>query len=84
MARAALASIRDASRKTADHLPPRAAGMPRSSSRRYDTDLGGYRTLISGNRLKGAPKHGTETIFDWSARHAQLDDYYNDFVIRPG
>ena len=51
---------------------------------RYDTDLGGYRTLISGNRLKGAPKHGTEIIFDWSARHAQLDDYYNDFVIRPG
>jgi hypothetical protein len=23
---------------------------------RYDTDLGGYRTLISGNRLKGAPE----------------------------
>jgi hypothetical protein len=51
---------------------------------RYDAELGGYRSDISGNRLKGAPKHGTETIFDWDARYARLDDYYNDEVIRPG
>jgi hypothetical protein len=50
---------------------------------RYDTALGGYRSDISEHRLKGAPKHGTETIFDWNARYAELDDYYNDEVIRP-
>ncbi|ABE64748.1 PRC-barrel (plasmid) [Nitrobacter hamburgensis X14] len=51
---------------------------------RYDSELGGYRSDISGNRLKGAPKHGTETVFDWNARYAELDDYYNDVVIRTG
>jgi hypothetical protein len=51
---------------------------------RYDSDLGGYRSDINENRLKGAPKQGTETIFDWNARYAELDDYYNDEVIRPG
>jgi hypothetical protein len=45
---------------------------------KYDTELGGYRTGISGNRLKGAPKHGTETVFDWSARSKEVDDYYTD------
>ena len=50
----------------------------------YDTKLGGYRSDINENRLKGAPKQGTETIFDWNARYAELDDYYNDEVIRPG
>jgi hypothetical protein len=51
---------------------------------RYDAELGGYRSDISENRLRGAPKHGTETIFDSDARYAKLDDYYNDEVIRPG
>jgi hypothetical protein len=50
---------------------------------RYDSELGGYRSDISGNRLKGAPRHGSE-LYDWSARRAELDDYYNDVVIRPG
>jgi hypothetical protein len=50
---------------------------------RYDSELGGYRSDISGNRLKGAPKYGSE-LYDWSARRAKLDDYYNDEVIRPG
>lgn len=50
---------------------------------RYDSELGGYRSDISGNRLKGAPKHGSE-LYDWTARRAELDDYYNDVVIRPG
>ena len=45
---------------------------------KYDTELGGYKTDISGNRLKGAPKHGTETIFDWSARSKEVDDYFSD------
>jgi len=47
---------------------------------RYDTDLGGYRTDVSGNRLRGSPKHGSED-YDWSAKRAKLDDYYNDEVI---
>jgi hypothetical protein len=51
---------------------------------RYDPELDGYRSDISGNRLNGSPKYGTETIFDWDARYAELDDYYNDEVIRPG
>lgn len=51
---------------------------------RYDPNIDAYHSDISENRLKGAPKHGTETIFDWDARYAELDDYYNDEVIRPG
>lgn len=50
---------------------------------RYDSELDGYRSDISGNRLKGAPKHGSE-LFEWTARRAELDDDYNDEVIRPG
>jgi hypothetical protein len=42
---------------------------------RYDSELGGYRSDISGNRLKGAPKHGSDSVFDWG-RHAELDTYY--------
>jgi len=49
---------------------------------RYDSELGGYRSDISENRLKGAPKHGSE-YYDWSAHRATLDDYYNDEVIKP-
>jgi hypothetical protein len=45
---------------------------------KYDTELGGYRTDISGNRMKGGPKHGTETVWDWSARSKEVDDYYSD------
>jgi len=48
---------------------------------RFDSELGGYRSDISENRLHGAPKHGTETIFDWNARYAELDDYYNEEVL---
>jgi hypothetical protein len=51
---------------------------------RYDSNIDSYHSDISENRLKGAPKHGTETIFDWNARYAELDDYYNDEVVRPG
>jgi hypothetical protein len=51
---------------------------------RYDADLGVYSSDISGSRLKGGPKHGTETIFDWNARYAELDGYHNEVVIRPG
>jgi PRC-barrel domain len=49
---------------------------------RYDDKLGGYRSDINENRLKGAPKHGSES-FDWGAHRATLDDYYNDEVLKP-
>jgi hypothetical protein len=47
---------------------------------RYDSELDGYRSDISGNRLKGYPKSvfgssGSE-LFDWTARRAELDSYY--------
>jgi hypothetical protein len=47
---------------------------------RYDSELEGYRSDISGNRLKGYPKSvfgssGSE-LFDWGARRAELDTYY--------
>ncbi|EAQ33734.1 PRC-barrel protein [Nitrobacter sp. Nb-311A] len=48
---------------------------------RFDPELGAYRSDISENRLHGAPKHGTETVFDWNARYAELDDYYNEEVL---
>jgi hypothetical protein len=51
---------------------------------RYDTELGEYSSDISGSRLQGGPKHGTETIFDWNARYAKLDGYHNEVVIHPG
>jgi hypothetical protein len=47
---------------------------------RYDSDLGQYNSDISGSRLKGGPKHGTETIFDRNARYAVLDKYDNEWV----
>ena len=35
---------------------------------------------ISESRLKGAPKHGTDSIsvFDWKARHAEVNSYYGE------
>jgi hypothetical protein len=47
---------------------------------RYDSELGGYRSDISESRLKGAPKHGTDSIsvFDWKARHAEVNSYYGE------
>jgi sporulation protein YlmC with PRC-barrel domain len=46
---------------------------------KYDTALGGYKTGISADRLKGAPKYGeTDRIWDWSdpAQGKMVDDYY--------
>ena len=56
--------------------------VPSKFLRSTNSELDGYRSDISGNRLKGAPKHGSE-LFDWTARRDVLDDYYNDEVIRP-
>jgi hypothetical protein len=49
---------------------------------RHDPELDGYRSDISGNRLKGYPKSvfgssGSE-LFDWTAKRAELDSYYDN------
>jgi len=45
---------------------------------KYDTNLGGYRTAITENQLKGAPKFNRNTDWDWSnrARDQEVYDYY--------
>ena len=49
---------------------------------RFDAELDGYRSDISGNRLKGYPKSvfgssGSE-LFDWTAKRAELDLHYDN------
>jgi hypothetical protein len=46
-------------------------------SLKYDTSLGGYRTNITEEQLKGAPKY-SGTSWDWEdrARGRQVYDYY--------
>jgi PRC-barrel domain protein len=55
-----------------DHYP-----LPWQSLK-YDTRLGGYRTGVSENQLRGAPKYRNETDWNWSdaARNRALNDYY--------
>jgi hypothetical protein len=38
------------------------------ASLKYDASLGGYRTGITENQLKGAPKFNRNTEWDWSDR----------------
>ena len=47
------------------------------SSLTYDTSLGGYRTTITEQQLKGAPKY-TGNSWDWEdrARGRKVYDYY--------
>lgn len=54
-----------------DHYP-----LPWNSLK-YDTRLCGYRTGITADRLKGAPKYGTDSVWDWPARSKEVDDYYS-------
>ena len=44
----------------------------------YDTSLGGYRTDITEERLKGAPSFYRDQEYDWSdrARERELHDYW--------
>ena len=44
----------------------------------YDTSLGGYRTDITEERLKGAPSFYRDREYDWSdrARERELHDYW--------
>ena len=47
-------------------------------SLKYDTRLGGYRTGVTENQLRGAPKYRDEREWNWSdaARNRALNDYY--------
>ena len=56
-----------------DHYP-----LPWQSLK-YDTNLGGYITGITEAQLKGAPKYGRSTDWNWSdrANDRRVYDYYN-------
>jgi hypothetical protein len=44
----------------------------------YDTSLGGYRTDITEEQLRGAPAYSRDRTYDWSdrQREKELHDYY--------
>lgn len=44
----------------------------------YDTNLGGYRTDVTEQKLKGAPKYTTENDWNWTntSRTGSIDSYY--------
>jgi len=56
-----------------DHYP-----LPWQSLK-YDTRLGGYRTGITADQLKGAPKFGNDNSWNWGDpnRVRSVNDYYN-------
>ena len=45
----------------------------------YDTSLGGYRTDITEDQLRGAPAFSRDQTHDWSdrTREQELHDYYS-------
>src|SRR3954453_16417589 len=47
-------------------------------SLKYDTNLRGYRTGITENQLKGAPKYSNDNAWNWNdpARTRSVNDYY--------
>jgi hypothetical protein len=49
------------------------------SSLTYDTQLGGYRTALTEQKLKGAPKYSKAQSWDWADRSKdrQVYEYYN-------
>jgi hypothetical protein len=55
-----------------DHYP-----LPWQSLK-YDTGLGGYRTGVTENQLRGAPKYHDANDWNWSdaTRTRALNDYY--------
>ena len=55
-----------------DHYP-----LPWQSLK-YDTNLGGYRTGITEQQLKGAPKYSNDNAWNWGdpARARAVNDYY--------
>jgi sporulation protein YlmC with PRC-barrel domain len=61
-----------------DHYP-----LPWQSLK-YDTNLGGYRTGITVDQLKDAPKYRNDNAWDWNdaSRARSVNDYYG--VAWPG
>jgi hypothetical protein len=55
-----------------DHYP-----LPWQSLK-YDTGLGGYRTNVTEQQLRGAPKYGNDNDWNWSDtnRTRAVNDYY--------
>ncbi|WIG50974.1 MAG: hypothetical protein OJF48_001891 [Afipia sp.] len=53
-------------------------------SLKYDTNLGGYRTGVTVEKLKDAPKYRNDNSWDWadSARTRSVNDYYG--IAWPG
>jgi hypothetical protein len=49
----------------------------------YDANLGGYRTDITEQQLRGAPTFTRERDWDWSdrSRERELHDYYRRRTI---
>src|SRR3977135_2124935 len=60
-----------------DHYP-----LPWQSLK-YDTALGGYRTGVTENQLRSAPKYRSDSDWNWGdpARNQALNDYYGVPVI---
>jgi hypothetical protein len=58
-----------------DHYP-----MPWQSLK-YDTGLGGYRTNLTADRLKGAPKYSNDNTWNWEdpTQARAVNDYYAGF-----
>ncbi len=61
-----------------DHYP-----LPWKSLK-YDTNLGGYRTGVTVDQLKDAPKYRNDNAWDWNdvARTRSVNDYYG--IAWPG
>jgi hypothetical protein len=55
-----------------DHYP-----LPWASLK-YDTNLGGYRTAVTEDQLKGAPKYSSDDEWNWNdaGRAKRVNDYY--------
>ena len=60
-----------------DHYP-----LPWQSLK-YDTRLGGYRTGVTEDQLRGAPKYRDDSDWNWTdvARNRALNEYYGVPVI---
>jgi len=55
-----------------DHYPIPWASL------KYDTSLGGYRTAVTEQQLKGAPKYASDSDWSWSdtTKTRGVNDYY--------
>jgi hypothetical protein len=49
----------------------------------YDTTLGGYRTDITEQQLRGAPAFSRDSTYDWNDRNREreLHDYYSGPIL---